>query len=182
MIRAVVVTSIVTAGLLVASDANAQARMTFIPSVSFGAVYDDNLFAHIDSSAGQMFQVRPSFEGNYESPTKTLLGLYSFDMQRSNFSSLNTLDARRHALGEARVRTSPMTTLGFSGRYDRTETPGEINLETGVLGSRLTAERLQLTPSVMQRIAPHALLTVRDNFTTETLVDAWAPYRGPPTS
>jgi hypothetical protein len=171
MIRAVVVTSIVTAGLLVASDANAQARMTFIPSVSFGAVYDDNLFAHIDSSAGQMFQVRPSFEGNYESPTKTLLGLYSFDMQRSNFSSLNTLDARRHALGEARVRTSPMTTLGFSGRYDRTETPGEINLETGVLGSRLTAERLQLTPSVMQRIAPHALLTVGYDFTTETLVD-----------
>src|SRR2546425_11292014 len=126
MIRALVVTSILAADLLVASGANAQARMTFIPSVSFGAVCDDNLFAHIDSSAGQMFQVRPSFEGNYESPTKTLLGLYSFDMQRSNFSSLNTLDARLHPLGEARVRTSPMTTLGVSRRNDPAETPDQI--------------------------------------------------------
>src|SRR2546428_3420574 len=135
MIRALVVTSILAADLLVASGANAQARMTFIPSVSFGAVYDDNLFAHVvNSSAGEMFQVRPSFEGNYESPTMTLLGLYSFDMQRSNFSSLNTLDARRHALGEARLRTGPMTTLGFSGRDARTEAPGEVNLGPGSLG------------------------------------------------
>jgi len=43
MIRALVVTSILAADLLVASGANAQARMTFIPSVSFGAVYDDTI-------------------------------------------------------------------------------------------------------------------------------------------
>ena len=171
MIRPLAVTSILAAELLVASGANAQARMTLIPSVSFGAVYDDNLFASIDGSAGQMFQVRPSFEGNYEAPTMTLLGLYSFDMQRSNFSSLNTLDARRHALGEVKLRTTPMTTLGFTGRYDRSETPGDIDLDTGILGDRRTAERLQVTPSVMHRIAPRTLMTVGYDFTTESLVD-----------
>jgi hypothetical protein len=171
MIRALAVTSTLAAGLLVASDANAQARMDFIPSVSFGTVYDDNVYPHIDSSAGQMFQVRPSFEGNYESPTLTLLGLYSFDMQRSNFSSLNTLDARRHALGEVKLRTTPMTTLGFSGRYDRSETPGEINVDTGILGARLTAERLQVTPSLLHRIAPRTLMTLGYDFTTENLIE-----------
>lgn len=171
MIRAVAVISILAAHLLAASSASAQARMTFIPSVSFGAVYDDNLFARIEGDAGQMFQVRPSFEGNYESPTTTLLGLYSFDMQRSNFSSLNTLDARRHALGEVKVRTTPRTTVGFSGRYDRSETPGEINVDTGVLGHRQTAERLQVTPSMYHRLAPKTLLTAGYDFTTERLVD-----------
>ena len=71
----------------------AQAQMEFIPSLSLFTVYDDNIFARIDGTAGQMLQLRPSFEGSYESPTVRLLGLYSFDMQRSNFSALNTLDA-----------------------------------------------------------------------------------------
>jgi hypothetical protein len=171
MIRALAVTSILAAELLVAAAANAQARMTFIPSVSFGAVYDDNLFARVEGSAGQLFQVRPSFEGNYESPTMTLLGLYSFDMQRSNFSSLNTLDARRHALSEVKFRVNPMTTLGITGRYDRSETPGEINIDTGILGPRREAERLQLTPSVARRLGSRRLMTVGYDFTTESLVD-----------
>jgi hypothetical protein len=171
MVRSATVASILVTGLFAASSASAQARMTFVPSVSFGAVYDDNLFAHVDGSAGQMFQVRPSFEGNYESPTLTLLGLYSFDMQRSNFSSLNTLDARRHALGDIKLRTTPMTMLGLTGRYDRSETPGEIDIDTGILGARRQAERLQLTPSVMHRIAPRTVMTAGYDFTTETLVD-----------
>jgi hypothetical protein len=115
--------------------------------------------------------VRPSFEGNYESPTMTLLGLYSFDMQRSNFSSLNTLDARRHALGELKLRTTPRTSLGLSGRYDRSETPGEIDLDSGILGDRRQAERLQITPSLNRRIGTRSLMTAGYDFTTETLVD-----------
>src|SRR2546427_12385100 len=90
-------------------------------------------------------------------------------MQRSYFSSLNTLDARRHALGEVRLRTTPLTTVGFSGRNDRTETPGEINLETGILGERQTAERLQLTPSMLRRLATRTLRTAAYAVTTATL-------------
>ena len=65
--------------------------------MSIASVYDDNLFAEVEGNAGKMLQLRPSFEGNYESPRLTLLSLYSQDMLRSNFSTLNTLDARRHA-------------------------------------------------------------------------------------
>jgi hypothetical protein len=171
MIGRIAATSTLAACLFFPPDAGAQANMTFIPSVSFGAVYDGNIFARTEGSAGQMLQVRPSFEGNYESPTLTLLGLYSFDMQRSNFSLLNTLDARRHALGTIKLRTSPMTTLGLETRYDRTETPGEIDLDTGILGERRQAERLQVTPSLNRRIAPRMLMSAAYDFTTENLIE-----------
>jgi len=159
------------AHLAFAAAAYGQAQMEFIPSASFFTVYDDNIFARVNGSAGQMLQLRPSFEGSYESPTVRMLGLYSFDMQRSNFSSLNTLDARRHALGETRYRTSPFTTLGLTTRYDRSETPGEIDFDTGALGERRTAERLELTPSVARRLSPRTVVSTAYNWTTEHLVD-----------
>lgn len=156
---------------LAATHAHAQARVEFIPSVSIFSVYDDNLFARTQGSAGKILQGRPSFEGNFESPTVRLLGLYSFDMQRSNHSSLNTFDARRHALGEARYRTSPLTTLGLAVRYDRTETPGEINIETGILGERRQAERWQVTPTYGRRLGTFTTLSAGYDWSSEYLVD-----------
>lgn len=145
--------------------------MEFIPSMTLFTVYDDNVFARVNGAAGQMLQLRPSLEGSYEAPTVKLLGLYSFDMQRSNFSSLNTLDARRHALGDTQFRTSPFTTLGFSGRYDRSETPGEINFDSGVLGERRQAERLELTPTYAHRFDTRTSMTAGYDWTTENLID-----------
>ena len=134
-------------------------------------MYDDNVFARVNGSAGQMLQLRPSLEGSYESPTVRLLGLYSFDMQRSNFSSLNTLDARRHALGEAVVRTSPFTTLGLVVRYDRSETPGEIDIDSGLLGERRQAERIEFTPTYARRFNARTSMTAGYDGTTEKLID-----------
>jgi len=150
---------------------HAQARAEFIPSMSLFTVYDDNVLARVEGGAGQTLQFRPSFEGSYESPTVRLLGLYSFDAQRSNFSSLNTLDARRHALGETRLRMSPFTTLGLALRYDRSETPGDIDVETGVLGERRQAERLEVTPTLARRLGPRTTFTVGYDWMTEHLVD-----------
>ena len=155
----------------VPSGAHAQARVEFIPSMTLFSVYDDNIFARVKGSAGQMQQMRPSFEGSYESPTVTLLSLYSFDMQRSNFSTLNTLDARRHALGEARVRTSPVTTLGLTMGYDRSQTPGDIDAATGVLGERRLAQRLQLAPTMARRLGTRTTMTAGYDWATENLVD-----------
>jgi hypothetical protein len=153
------------------ANADAQARMEFIPSMSLFTVYDDNIFARVNGSAGQMLQLRPSLEGSYENPRVRLLGLYSFDMQRSNFSSLNTLDARRHALGETRFRATPFTTVGLTMRYDRSETPGEIDMDSGVLGERRQAERLELTPTFARRFNTRTSMTAGYDWTTENLID-----------
>ena len=151
--------------------ASAQARVELIPSVSLFTVYDDNILARRGGAAGQMLQLRPGFEGSYESPTLRLLGFVSFDAQRSNFSSLNTFDARRHTLVEARLRTNPFTTLGVGLRYDRSETPGEIDFESGLLGERRQADRLALTPTVSRRLNTRTTLTAGYDLTTERLVD-----------
>ena len=161
---------IVIAGAM-ASDAAAQTRATIIPSVSMGAVYDDNVSARAQGDAGQMLQMRPSIEADYESPTFTLISLWSFDMQRSNHSALNALDARRHAMIDTKVRSSSFTTWGLAGRYDRTDTPGDIDFESGVLTDRGNAQRWQFTPSVLRRINERANFTALYDFTTENLIN-----------
>jgi len=154
-----------------AQDARAQSRATIVPSVSMGAVYDDNVSARAQGDAGQMLQMRPSLEADFESPTMTLISLWSFDMQRSNHSSLNMLDARRHAMVDAKIRSSSFTTWGLAGRYDRADTPGDIDFETGVLFDRLNAQRWQFTPSVLRRVNERTNFTALYDFTTENLIN-----------
>ena len=149
----------------------AQTRFTVVPTLSIAGIYDDNIFAETEGSAGQMLQLRPTFEGHWESPRLSFISLYSQDMLRSNFSSLNTFDARRHAFLDTKFLKSPLTTLGLTGRYDRSETPGEIDLDTGILGSRQTAQRWQLSPTVVRRISPRAVVTAGYDFTRENELD-----------
>lgn len=153
------------------SYASAQTRQAIVPSVSIGAVYDDNLFADVEGSAGQMLQVRPSIEASHESPRLTFLSLYSFDMLRSNHSALSTFDARRHAFVDTKFQSTPLTTLGISARYDRSETPGELEMDTGILGPRQTAERWQVAPNFARRMGPRTVLTGGYDWTLEHEID-----------
>src|SRR5688500_15278413 len=149
----------------------AQTRFTIVPTLSIAGGYDDDLFAEAEGSAGRMLQLRPTFEGHWESPRVSFISLYSQDMLRSNFSSLNTFDARRHAFLDTQFRKSPLTTLGLTGRYDRSETPGELELDTGILGSRQTAQRWQLSPTVVRRLDPRSVITAGYDFTRENELD-----------
>jgi len=149
----------------------AQSRFAIVPSLSIAGVYDDNLFAETNSDAGRMMQFRPSLEGNFESPRVLLISLYSQDMLRSNFASLNSLDARRHAFLDTRFRSNALTTWGLEARYDQSDTPGEIEFETGVLGARRTAQRLQMSPTFVRRLNPRAVFTAGYDFTRENELD-----------
>ena len=53
----------------------AQSRFIFVPTVSVAGIYDDNLNADTDGTAGKMLQVRPTMEGQWESPRVLFLGL-----------------------------------------------------------------------------------------------------------
>jgi hypothetical protein len=166
-------TSILLAAALLtcAGDADAQTRATVIPSVVIGGVYDDNVSARAQADAGQMLQMRPSLEADYESPTVTLISLWSFDMQRSNHSSLNQLDARRHAMADVKWRKSTLTTWGIATRYDRTDTPGEFDLDSGLVYDRRNAQRWQVTPAVSRRVGERVLVSALYDWTTENLVN-----------
>ena len=150
---------------------NSAGGVEFIPAATLFAVFDDNIFAGSNSTAGRMLTLRPSFEASYESPITRLLGLYAFDMQQSNFSSLTTLDARRHALGEATFRSTPFMTLGVLARYDRSSTPGDINFDTGLLGERRNAERVEIVPGLTWRLGPRTSMSSGYDWISEHLVD-----------
>ncbi len=157
--------------LAVAAPAIAQTNATVVPSVSIGTIYDDNLFAKAKGDAGSIALMRPSLEGLLESPTLTIQSLFSFDMQRSNHADLSMLDARRHGDFDLHERATQKLTLGLGLRYDRTETPGELNLDTGILGERRIADRWEIVPSLAYHVRPRTTMTASYNGMTETLVD-----------
>ncbi len=117
-----------------------------------------------------MLQLRPSIEADYESARLTLISLWTFDMQRSNHSSLNALDARRHAMFDSKFRSSNVTTWGLASRYDRTDTPGEIDFEAGVLTGRRFAQRFQVAPSMLRRYGEKTNVTALYDWTAENLI------------
>jgi hypothetical protein len=150
-----------------------QSRVTFVPSLSISSIYDDNVFGRRVGSGDQMTQLSPSFEGGYETSRTMLGGLYSFDMQRSLVhSGLNNLEARRHAMFDGRFRGTPRLTLTMVGRYDRTETAGELNFSSGLLFDRQRALRWEINPSVGYQISPRLTINslydlVRENIDGE---------------
>ena len=146
-------------------------RFEILPSLSITGVYDDNLNADVEGTAGKMLQFRPNLEANFQSPRVTFLSVYSQDMLRSNFETLNTVDARRHGFLDMRFRSSPLTTFGLEGRYDRSETPGEIEVETGILGARQTAQRWQISPTLVRRVSPRSVITAGYDLTRENELD-----------
>src|SRR5256885_12622906 len=114
--------------LLLPAAARAQSRATFTPSLSISSVYDDNLFARTVGSGDQMTQLSPGIEASFDNPRAAFTGAYSFDMQRSfDHPGLNDLDARRHGLIDSHYRRSEKLAFSLIGRYDRTQTAGELS-------------------------------------------------------
>ena len=73
----------------------AQSRFTVVPSLSIGAVYDDNLLAEVESDAGKMLQVRPSLRALTSRPADPGQFYYSQDMLRFEFLVAASGERRR---------------------------------------------------------------------------------------
>jgi hypothetical protein len=151
-------------------DARAQARMELVPSVAFSTAYDDNIFTTQEGSGDAMMLVTPAFEAFYESPNTLLRGLYTFDMQRAvGYSTLNSLDAKRHAMINTGFQINPQLRLSLIGRYDVSDRPGDLMFDTGVLLGRQRARRYQLTPAIAIRVRPRTSITAQYDATKEAL-------------
>lgn len=160
---------ILTLGLA-AADASAQARMELVPSVSFSTAYDDNIFTVQEGSGDAMMLVTPAVEAFYESPTTSLRGLFNFDMQRAvGYSTLNSLDAKRHAMINTGFQITPQFRLSLIGRYDVSDRPGDLMFDTGVLLGRQRARRYQVTPAIAFRVRPRTTITAQYDATKEAL-------------
>ncbi len=162
---------IVTMAALVPATAGAQSRATFTPSLSISSLYDDNLFARTVGSGDQMTLLTPGFEASFENPTAAFLGAYTFDMQRSfEHPALNDLEARRHGFVDSHFRRSPKLSFAFVGRYDETQTAGELNFNTGVLLDRHQAQRWEINPSLAYQVRPRTTFAALYDRTSERII------------
>jgi hypothetical protein len=164
-------TLIIAAIAFHAAGAAAQSHFEAVPSVTVGSFYDDNLFAQAQGDAGHMLTVRPGLGTAIDTPRLNVSSLFTFDSQHSNHRDLTMIDARRHADTAIHYRTTNATTLGLMAQYDRTETPGEINLGTGILSDRRQAHRWEVSPNFDHRFRPHTSVAGSYDFVAESLVD-----------
>ena len=177
MTRLITASAIAMGLALVPSIAGAQAKLTLVPSASVSSVYDDNLFAKTVGSADQMTLLTPGLEASYETPATLLFGTYSFDMQRSiDHPALNNVQARRHAMLDTRFQLAPRFTLNFGGRYDRTDTAGELNYTTGLLLDRRRAERWEAGPSFNYKPTPRVSVFALYNWISEAVASSVGGY------
>jgi hypothetical protein len=172
MKAAAVTTLLIAAGALHAAAAAAQSHFEAVPSVTIGSIYDDNLFAtQLRGDAGHMLAVRPGFGSAIDTPRLNLTSLFTFDSQHSNHQDLTMIDARRHADAKMLYRSTPETTLELTAQYDRTEVPGEINLESGILGPRQQAYRWEVAPNFAHKLRQHTSVTGSYDYMAESLVE-----------
>ena len=159
---------------LAVRDARAQSEITVVPAVGFSTTYDDNIFSAPTGVADVVATIRPSLEARVLAPRWNLQSLAYFDAQRStNHAALDTFDARRHVMVDVRGQASPVLSLGIAGRYDRSQTPDELNFESGLLLGRQRAHRTQVSPSLSYRAAPRTTISTRYDWTSEEL-SGWA--------
>ena len=149
----------------------AQSHIEAVPSVTIGTIYDNNLFAQEQGDAGHMLTVRPGLGTALDTPRLSVASLFTFDSQKSNHADLTMIDARRHGDATFKYRTTAMTTLGFVAQYDRTSTPGEINIGTRILSERRQAQRWELTPNFDHRVRQHTSIAGSYDYIAESLVD-----------
>ena len=162
---------ILTMGLFAAAaESRAQARMELVPSVAFSTTYDDNIFTTQEGRGDAMMLVTPAVEAFYESPNTSLRSLFTFDMQRAvGYSTLNSLDAKRHAMFDAGVQLNPFFHLSLTGRYDVSDRPGDLMFDTGVLLGRQRARRYQVTPAIAFTVRPRTTVTAQFDGVKEAL-------------
>jgi hypothetical protein len=171
--KAATVTSFIVAASTwcTGTPVTAQSHIEAVPTVTIGTIYDNNLFAQQQGDAGHMLLVRPGLGTAIDTPRLSLSSLFTFDSQRSNHRDLTMIDARRHADTAFKYRTTPRTILGFGALYDRTETPGEINIGTGILSERRQATRWEVSPNFTHQLGEHTSVAGSYAYTAETLVD-----------
>jgi hypothetical protein len=171
MRAAAVTTLFIAASTFQAVGAAAQSHVEAVPSLTIGSIYDDNLFAQTQGDAGHMLTLRPGLGTAIDTPRLSLSSLFTFDAQRSNHRDLTMIDARRHGDAKVHYRTTDATTVGLMAQYDRTETPGEINIGTGILTDRRQAQRWEVSPNFAHKFGPHTSITGSYDWMAESLVD-----------
>jgi hypothetical protein len=129
--------------------ANAQQMFHLNPSIGVTQVYDSNLFfTASDRQSDSIWRVSPAIEPEYRSMPWTWIGRFGLDAERfATHPDLDTVQARAHASVDLQYRPTPRLAIGAATEFAKTQTPGELNVETALTLARARASRLAMHPS-----------------------------------
>jgi hypothetical protein len=143
----------------------------FRPDVTFGFVFDDNVFMRPDPEGDMFIRLTPGFDVVHNSPRLRVDGSFRFDAERyQERVDLNEAVARQASLLDLTWR--PNRRIGLISRvgYQRTQTPQDLNVTTGLTGGRQQASRLDLSLALENMIRPHRLVLIGGDYEHDDLL------------
>ena len=138
------------------SPAIGQQGFQFLPSVSISEIYDDNIFLTPDTEEKDMItRLTPTLEWVFDSVPVSWNIDYSIDAEtyRDN-SQLDDEVIRQNGTAGLEFDVDPKTVFSLEAGYLETQTPGELNLSTGLEKGRLNARRTFVSPALSYELSP----------------------------
>jgi hypothetical protein len=138
---------------LAVAQAQLQSGWFVTPALTAVAIYDDNLFfSPAQPQDDRILRLSPVIETGYRSDPLTLSGRYTRDAERyARHTELDSNQTRELASLDFRYLPTRLLTLAADASYIKTQTPGELNLESGVERARIGAERVSVSPAAAYR-------------------------------
>lgn len=154
--RAILLALTLAGGVLAPAVVQAQAGFYLTPVLSVAEIYDDNIFATASHrQADFISRFSPEIQAGYRSPRLMVSGRYTFDAETyARHPELNDAQVRQTASLDLRYAPTPALTVSTEVAYAETQTPGELNVETGLAAGRVRAYRLSFSPSIAYRFDP----------------------------
>lgn len=149
----------------------AQQGYQFLPSVSISEVHDDNIFLTSDSEVQDLItRITPAVELGYDSiPISWNLGL---SLDAENYRDNPELDddvIRQRINSGLAFGIDPNTEFSLDAEYLETQTPGELNLDSGLERGRFNARRTFVSPGLTYHLNPSTSTTLDYSLTQDRL-------------
>jgi hypothetical protein len=164
LVRALVLSGLLVVVLPAVASAQGAPRIpAFRPDVTFGIVFDDNVFMRPEgeTTSDIFMRLTPGFDVVKETPRLTLNGSFRFDAERyQEQPELNEAVARQATQFDMTWRPNRRFTFMPSVGYQRTQTPQDINVTTGLTGGRQEASSFNLSLAFENTIRPQRRVLV----------------------
>ena len=145
----------------VVSAQGAPRLPVFRPDVTFGIVFDDNVFMRTEPEGDVFMRLTPGFDIVHDSPRLLVNGRFRFDAERyQERSDLNEAVARQESSLDLTWRPNNRFGLISHAAYDRTQTPLDLNAATGLTGGRQPAWRMDFSVGLENTIRPRRRVTL----------------------
>jgi len=132
----------------------AQGGYYAIPEIAINKVDDDNLFLTPEEEKQDIVtRITPAIEFGFDSELLSWNGSYTVDAERYNrYSALDNNTMRESAGLSFEFIPNRLTRFNMDANYTETQTPGELNLVTGLERGRFKATRSFFNPILIYQL------------------------------